>query len=110
MSNLNNRVKQIEKKLNPAPEVKKYMCVTSYVKEEDAPEKVGYSIQPYGPDYGGTGGEPFTLHTRAEFDEFSARPDVDITWVIVGYDENSEPPELPEGLNAQRVGIDLSRL
>jgi hypothetical protein len=76
MTTNKQRVAQLEK--THAPKVNKYLCVIMDL--WDTPEKKakGYKVQPCTAQFGGTGGDPFYLATRADLDAFAARPDVDL--------------------------------
>ena len=86
MSNLNNRVKQLEKE-SGANVKYKYMCLIYKGKAIDnrPPEEKakGYKIQPFIPSAGGTGGAVFYLQTEQELKDFATRPDVDLMILVI---------------------------
>jgi hypothetical protein len=93
VSNLNSRVKTIEKEMG-IHDRNKYMCLV-YSDEADfrsVEEKAqGYKIQPFDVAYGGNGGDVFYLATPEELAAFGARPDVDLTVICVGYEQDRNP-------------------
>jgi hypothetical protein len=73
-----------------------YLCVISTGWAEGMKDKEerakGYKIQPYTPQLKGTGGEPFYLADIDALREFAQRPDVSITFVVVGDEDESPDP------------------
>ncbi len=90
MSNLNNRIKQLEEKAGIS-DVNKYMCVIvkGWAYGWDTPEEraKGYKIQPLFASAGGVDKEPFYLATETELDEFAARHDVELITIHVGFED-----------------------
>lgn len=52
----------------------------------EIPER--FKIQSYSLEFGGTGGEDFFLETWEEVEEFNNRPDVALTIIVVGIDDD----------------------
>ena len=78
---VNKRLDRLEQAANPK-EINKYMLATKEGKPSDSE---GYKIQPFIPEFGGKGGEPFYLKTREEVEAFDARADVDLLWIDIVY-------------------------
>lgn len=70
------RIKQLEKASGKG-EKKKYLCVVN--EAGGAFQSEGYKVQSL------FGGENLHFNTRAELDEFSKRPDIDLTLIILRY-------------------------
>lgn len=97
MSNLTNRIKQLEKQ-SGAYDVYKYMCnvYVGWSERLQTPEEKaqGYKIQPFIPSFGGTGGEAFYLQTVQELKDFAARADVDLSIYVIGAQNEIERAEI----------------
>ena len=95
MSNLQQRLARLEK--IHAPEKYKYMCVVydgwarDWARREDGEPDKGYEIQPCISSFGGNGGAPFYLKTEQELKDFAARPDVDLSVIVVGDEDQNSP-------------------
>ncbi len=82
-----------------APKVNKYLCVYYDPIEAGGPPEErakGYKVQPAPKEYGGIGGEPFYLATKADLDAFAARDDVDLATVCIFYKDDEVVPEEEE--------------
>src|SRR5688500_5830995 len=107
MSYLNSRVNKLEQGQGVG-KAYKYMHIRyeeGVMGDPRMPEEKekGLKIQPWAPAFGGNGGEPFYLETQAELEAFAARPDVELTiLVVVRASEVDEAPDRTRpGVTAQ---------
>ncbi len=70
-----------EKNTNRAVNRYAYMCVVDETSTGVLSQTEGFTVQCCPRENGGTGGDPIHFVTRAELDDFAARPDVDLTLI-----------------------------
>ena len=70
-----------EKNNNRAPNCYAYMCVVDETSTGIFSQTEGFTVQCCPREGGGTGGDPIHFVTRADLDNFAARPDVDLTLI-----------------------------
>lgn len=91
--NLLQRLVKLEKVRTPQGKKYKYMCVIFEGDTDAYQDARGYKVQPFAPQFGGPGGDPFYFATREELDAFGMRADVDLNTVIIEYVTSSNAPE-----------------
>ena len=70
-----------EKNTNDAVNRHAYICVVDETSTGVLSQAEGFTVQCCPREKGGTGGDPIRFATRAELDNFAARPDVDLTLI-----------------------------
>jgi hypothetical protein len=77
------RIEKLEKErdINRAVHRYKYICIIHETSDRVLSKDEGYTVQCCPRENGGTGGDPIHFVTRAELDDFAARPDVDLTLI-----------------------------
>lgn len=97
MSDHKSRLARIEKALRPSHK-QAYVC-TYY----EGSEAEGFTV------FDGRR-EGMHFATRAELDAFAARPDVDLTRIVIVYADDKPTSTITQGNYKTRVGIDMGEL
>jgi len=72
-----------EKNTNRAVRPYAYMCVVDETLTGVLSQTEGFTVQCCPRENGGTGGDPIHFVTRAELDDFAARPEIDLTLICL---------------------------
>lgn len=112
MSNLNNRIKQLEKDNQPE-KVQEYLCHYYSNPEAGAVKQNGYDVvlaRARFMNEADRAAQAIHFETLEELDEFAARPDVELTRIVMTYEGKQPISTFTSRDYSFVVGVDMGEI